>query len=495
MHDAIDNLTNLRIDAQDAERGDFSEHYRCPECHEAVIFAGGTDTYQRAHFRHLAGDGHFFCNRYVAGGGGGIAPPFYERDSVSRAYNIVCGTVNQQKVFFGIRVLLTTPAKEIAIFQSGKKTKRHVADARPIAWITHPQASYYLTIGFGNGGERSVETEGFVGEKNIFQATGQLGALVTRSTHLQSGDYYILQKGQDLSLPAGFNLQRLQFRDADNFRGWSVFSFSIPEEVTEGARSWFTGATGYLIGRHSAKCAILQPQAVYGLGNASWQIEAGVGWTVLAKFPSDYPREINLYVQRRSENLEYTAQETRFDISETDGLVLVKGSAEHATEGSVYRIAIRRKDGVALLVELSCVRAIHEPQCDRLAFIVDNKRFLWSSHVLSRTLVKVREGGSRLTKIEIPAGLSVTVRADGKAQRILDAFGLVAFLKSTKSSVSIHAEGHGSIQIKGVVIRKFSRRNDCGLSLQSRSEDPLADAYMRGQASEYAASVTSDGNH
>jgi CheY-like chemotaxis protein len=132
--------------------------------------------------------------------------------------------------------------------------------------------------------------------------------------------------------------------------------------------------------------------------------------------------------------------------------------------------------------------------------IIDNKRLLWSSHVLSRSLQQVREGKSQLSKIEVPTGLRLRARAEGQEMEIASARDISVFMKTAKEAITLHAEGYGGhrdgkLVIKGVVIRRFSSINNRNSSKLSQPDGPMADAHMRGLASEYAASVTPHGNH
>jgi hypothetical protein len=434
--------------------------------------------------------------------GGGEKPPFYDRDSTSRAYSLICGLDNHQRVFFGVRLLLTSPPKEIAISQSGKTTKRPVTDVRPVAWITHAQPRYHLTIHYGSGDVRELEVDGFKVDKYVFQATNQLGVLLSPNAHLKRGDYYIFQKGDSLDLPPEFNAQRRVLRDAANFNGWSVFSFTVPATVRDGARSWFTDVTGYCLAFDAIKYAVLQPQSAYSLGNDSWQIEAEMDWAVLVKFPFTGQDTKDIYIQRRNEDLQYEGLEAHFDIKETRGYVLISGTASEATNGSVYRIALRSKTGgLSLLTELSCVAGIQEPRCDRLGFVIDNVRWLWSSHLLPHSLEQVRLGKSFLTKIEVPDGVRLRARADLRESHITTAAELVSFLKSSPSRIGLLAEGHcgkgdgtGHILLKEIVARKFSPIKNRGSSVSGQLRGRHADAFMRGQASEYATLVKANGD-
>jgi len=495
MNDAIDTVTGKRILAQGAQRANFTNQYLCPVCEKSVILAAPDSEWITTHFKHHVGEDHTACERYKLSCGGG-QNPFAEKDNLSRAPRLVCGSGSQGRVYFGIRYLLKASALELTIEPGGKTARQPINNNAPVAWIKEPAVSYKLCIHYSDSTSRTFLVDGFQGRLRIFNASSSLGVLLPERSHLRPGNYYLLHQGGDLKLPTEFHLVKLNFLDAVAFHNWSIFKFEIPTYTSDLARTLFLSKTNYLIEPKTVSYALLQPATIRNLGDDDWQVEAHRDWAILIKFPHDDPEIADIYIQRRTLGINYESKEQRIRISDTGGYLLIQGIASEATEGTLYRIAIKRKYAHILIAELSCVSTITEPKCNRLGFVFDGKRVLWSSHKLPQYLSLLRQGKKNLSKIEIPDGISLVGRANGKEHTILCVRDFIDLSKSTRTPISLQAEGHGRdeknrygiILVKGVALKQLTPKivQLCHLPL---GDARRAEGYMRGQVSEYAAGV------
>lgn len=397
----------------------------CPGCYEEVTYAGGSGTYQRAHFRHLANVGPETCEYRVTLG--------YEANPLNPA--LWFHRPRTLELFLELRddswdlELLVPRYDGDYRFSLGSCSLGgfiYDSDEVPIGGKTFPvfpqPEPYEVEIRTRGGPWRKAVIQGLE-PISLFNIGGGRGRKQHKNQALQWGQIVAVLSQEPIEerkTPHKLHVKRLKSKN-----GWHACLIALPVTTDVGVADWVRTALGKRMGAASEYVvSLVRPVGVRRADDGTWLVTQPE--VTLAVKSEDKTRNgVSVSCTKEGEN-----QGRQFRLSLSDGLVvfpitLPVGCSRISVGTTSLQIEV-----VEALVEIPAPRV-------SLVFHTDGKRLQVPifNHELYHHLEQVRIGKSRLRDCYLPGicEVAATFADAGKSERAV----LVGAEASPDNAVSV----------------------------------------------------------
>jgi hypothetical protein len=381
----------------------------CPGCYEEVTFAGGSGTYQRAHFRHLAHLGPETCEYRVS--------PGYEANPLNPA--IWFHRPRTLELFLELRddswdLELLVPRYDgdyrFSLGSCSLGGFTYDSDEVPIGGKTFPvfpqPEPYEVEIRTRRGPWRKALIQGLEAI-SLFNIGGGRGRKQHKNQVLQWGQIVAMLSQEPIEerkAPKKLHVKRLKPKN-----GWHAYLIALPVTTDVGVADWVRTVLGKRMGPASEYVVgLVRPIGVRRADDGTWLVTQPE--VTLAVKSEDKARTVvSVSCTKEGEN-----RGQQFSFSLADGLAVFPVTLP----GGCSRISV----GTASL-QIEVVKTLVDIPAPRvsLVFHVDGKRVQVPifSHELYRHLEQVRIGKSSLRDCYLPGICEVTATFAnaGKSER------------------------------------------------------------------------------